>query len=115
MSSISVDFDGTLCSNKWPEIGEANLTLINYLKKAKSQGFKLILNTMREGEKLDDAVKWCKTLGLEFDAVNDNLPELVEGFGCNPRKIYADYYFDDHNVYNFGRKGPILRRHHGKA
>ena len=21
---IAVDFDGTLCENKWPEIGEAN-------------------------------------------------------------------------------------------
>lgn len=30
---IAVDFDGTLCENKWPEIGEPNKELIAYLKK----------------------------------------------------------------------------------
>lgn len=28
---IAVDFDGTLCENKWPEIGEPNTNLIGYL------------------------------------------------------------------------------------
>lgn len=28
---IAVDFDGTLCENKWPEIGEANEDMIYYL------------------------------------------------------------------------------------
>lgn len=30
---IAVDFDGTLCENKWPEIGEANEDMIYYLRK----------------------------------------------------------------------------------
>ena len=30
---IAVDFDGTLCENKWPEIGMPNEELIDYLKK----------------------------------------------------------------------------------
>lgn len=30
---IAVDFDGTLCENKWPEIGMPNEELIEYLKK----------------------------------------------------------------------------------
>ncbi len=29
---IAVDFDGTLCENKFPEIGEANKEMIKYLK-----------------------------------------------------------------------------------
>ena len=32
--------------------------------------------------------------GLEFDAVNDNLPGL-KLFGINPRKVAADVYIDD--------------------
>ena len=28
---IAVDFDGTLCENKYPEIGEPNMELINFL------------------------------------------------------------------------------------
>ncbi len=35
---IAVDFDGTLCFSKWPECGEPNQALINYLKKWKSDG-----------------------------------------------------------------------------
>ena len=30
---IAVDFDGTLCENKWPEIGEENEDMIYYLRK----------------------------------------------------------------------------------
>ena len=42
---IAVDFDGTLCFSKWPDCGEPNQALINYLKKWKSDGNKLILWT----------------------------------------------------------------------
>ena len=33
---IAVDFDGTLCFSKWPDCGEPNQALINYLKKWKA-------------------------------------------------------------------------------
>ena len=45
--TIAVDFDGTLCENKWPDIGNANLELIEQLKYAKGKGAKLILWTCR--------------------------------------------------------------------
>jgi hydroxymethylpyrimidine pyrophosphatase-like HAD family hydrolase len=44
---IAVDFDGTLCENKWPEIGMPNEELIEYLKKRQANGEKLILWTSR--------------------------------------------------------------------
>lgn len=47
---IAVDFDGTLCENKWPEIGEPMFGTIAYLLKEKEQGAKLILWTCRVGE-----------------------------------------------------------------
>lgn len=94
---IAVDFDGTLCENRWPEIGEANEQLIEYLKTEKSKGSKLILWTNRTEDKLSEAIKWCRNYEIEFDAVNDNLPEMIEFFGNNPRKIFANEYIDDHN------------------
>ena len=94
---IAVDFDGTLCENKWPEIGIPNEELIEYLKKRQANGEKLILWTSRNEEQTKDAVEWCKDHGLVFDAVNDNLPEIVEAFGGNCRKIFANEYIDDHN------------------
>ena len=94
---IAVDFDGTLCENKWPEIGMPNEELIEYLKRRQANGEKLILWTSRNEEQTKDAVEWCKDHGLVFDAVNDNLPEIVEAFGGNCRKIFANEYIDDRN------------------
>lgn len=91
----AVDFDGTLCREKYPDIGDANTALINYLINQKKRGSKIILWTCRTGELLQKAVELCRQHGLEFDAVNDNLPEIIEFYGVNSRKVYADYYIDD--------------------
>lgn len=56
---IAVDFDGTLCENKWPEIGEANEDMIYYLRKRQAEGDKLILWTCRVGDMLRKAINWC--------------------------------------------------------
>lgn len=92
---IAVDFDGTLCENQWPEIGLPNTKLIKELIYRRKQGDKLILWTNRVDDKLENAVNWCKEQGLEFDAINDNLPEIVEFFGSNSRKVFANIYIDD--------------------
>ena len=89
---IAVDFDGTLCEDAFPEIGKPHETLINDLKRCrKENGDKLILWTCRCGEYLDKAVEWCKEQGLEFDAVNENVPWI----GFYSRKVCADVYIDD--------------------
>lgn len=95
---IAVDFDGTLSLGQWPEIGTPNLELFQWLKRESAMGSRIILWTCRAGEQLRQAVEWCRNLGLVFDAVNDNLPEIVELYGNNSRKITADYYIDDRAV-----------------
>lgn len=110
---LSVDFDGTLCESQWPNIGKPNMHLFAYLINCRKCGIKVILNTMREGKLLDDAVEFCKKLGLSFDAVNNNLPEMVEMYGQNSRKIGADFYIDDRSaiVRGLGRRLPDLKRY----
>ncbi|WP_066738242.1 hypothetical protein [Butyrivibrio sp. AE2032] len=95
---FAVDFDGTLSFGEWPEVGPANHNLIEYLKDRKHSGDKLILWTCRAGDALDAAVDWCSGNGLEFDAINDNLPEVTEKYGNNSRKISCDVYIDDRAV-----------------
>lgn len=92
---FGVDFDGTLSFGQWPGCGPANDGLIDFLIKRQISGDKLILWTCREGNDLEVAVEWCKQMGLVFDAVNDNLPEVIEKYGCNSRKISCDFYIDD--------------------
>lgn len=96
---IAIDFDGTLCENKWPKIGEPNTELIIYLIMQKTIGARLILWTCRSGEMLDKAVAWCSEQGLKFDAVNDNLPEIIKEYGRDTRKIFANAYIDDCNFW----------------
>lgn len=102
---IAVDFDGTLCTDCFPSIGVANLSLIENLIKQRENGVKLVLWTSRTNnfdcgggakvDMLDEAVNWCSRLGLEFDAVNDNIQEVKDFTGGNTRKVYADVYIDD--------------------
>ena len=80
---IAVDFDGTLCFSNWPELGEPNRPLIEYMINQKRSGNKRILWTCRAGDALEKAVSWCKDQDLTFDAVNDNLPEVIEMYGTN--------------------------------
>lgn len=92
---IAVDFDGVLCEDQWPQIGPEKKDNIELAKYRKQAGAALILWTCRCGEKLDEAVAWCRERGLEFDAVNENLPERVAFYGSESRKISADEYWDD--------------------
>lgn len=91
---LAVDFDGTLCEHDFPEIGAAKKDVIKIVKYLQRDGTKLILHTCREDtaerEYLKDALRWCASNGLMFDAINEN-PWV--GFGRE--KMYADVYLDD--------------------
>lgn len=95
---IAVDFDGCLCENKYPEIGEEHTEVLDVLRRERENGSKLILWTCREGEKLHEAVKWCDERGIHFDCLNNNLLSLSEKFGSNSRKVCATEYWDDRAV-----------------
>lgn len=94
---FAVDFDKTLIlENEWPDAnGKPNKPMIDYLLMEKNRGTKIILWTCRDGKPLEDAVEFCRTQGLEFDAVNENLPEMIRKYGNDSRKISADKYIDD--------------------
>ncbi len=72
---VAVDFDGTLCLNAFPEIGEPNALIISYVKHLAAAGSKIILYTSRENGTralLDEAVAWCESQGIPLYAVIDN-------------------------------------------
>ena len=99
--TIAVDFDGTLCEYAFPKIGpqkDMHKNLMSELIKMREDGHKLILYTCRgdneEYKVLTEAIEWCKEKGLEFDAVNENIPEFVKKSGYSPKPV-ADIYLDD--------------------
>ena len=93
-----IDFDGTLCINKYPDIGEPRYSVIKRLKAEQEAGAKIILWTCRREKQLADAVYWCAVQGLKFDAINENLKSTIEHFGDDTRKVSATEYWDDQAV-----------------
>ena len=114
---IGVDFDGTLAITKgtYPKIREPIREVIDYLKEEQEKGAYLVLVTMREKEELAQAVTWCIKQGLEFDAVNDNLPHMKEFFNNNPRKIFCNEYIDDKNIGGIEYILQEIRKKRGKS
>lgn len=98
---IAVDFDGTLFETDYPHIIRPIFPVIDMAIARKEKGDKLILWTCRAGKELLDAITACNKEGLYFDAVNDNLEEMKEAWGNNPRKVAADEYWDDKNSWCF--------------
>lgn len=63
--------------HEYPNVGELNLLAIEYLKKYKELGGKLILFTCRTDYALLVAVSACEKAGLYFDAINNDLDETI--------------------------------------
>lgn len=96
---IAVDFDGTIVSHAYPNIGKPIPFAIETLNKLQADGHQLILWSVREGELLQEAVDYCQQKGLEFYAVNASFPEERQlSTADTPRKIIADIYIDDRNL-----------------
>lgn len=93
--AIAIDFDGCLCSDMHPDIGAPYWNVICAAIQEQIAGAKLVLWTCREGDDLQAAVDACSRWGLQFDAVNANLPERIAYYGNDCRKIGADEYWDD--------------------
>ena len=138
---ICVDFDNTICLDEWPNVGPIILNAIKVLKEKTKNGHKLILYTQRtknypicckelkeyaeingcqlnieDGPQCDNvdiltpAMDVCKEHGIEFDAYNKN-PEWELMTQDNSRKVFADYFIDDHSV---GMKYIVIRNSNGE-
>ena len=95
---IACDFDGTIVTHEYPQIGKPIPFAIQTLKKLQEEDHhQIILWTVREGALLDEALDYCKSRGLEFYAVNSNYPEEKPEERAN-RKVVADIYIDDRNL-----------------
>ncbi|MGN1375391.1 MAG: BT0820 family HAD-type phosphatase [Prevotella sp.] len=97
---IAVDFDGTIVEHRYPEIGRERPFAIETLKMLIADNHRLILWSVREGQLLEDAVKWCKERGIEFYAVNKDYPEErgLENNNHFSRKLKVDVFIDDRNI-----------------
>ena len=89
---IAVDFDGPCVEHNYPAIGMDVEGAVDVLRTLNKHGHRIILNTMRSGQRLEAAVRWFRARKIELWAVNRN-PEQ-EQWTTSP-KVYADIYIDD--------------------
>jgi hypothetical protein len=88
---IAVDFDGTCVTHEYPNIGK-DIGAIPVLKKFVAAGHLLILNTMRSGKELQEAVDWFKENDIPLRGVNED-PGQKEW--TQSPKVFANLYIDD--------------------
>lgn len=88
---IGVDFDGTVVTHEYPQVGQ-DIGAIPVLKKLVENGHQLILNTMRSGRELGDAIDWFKENGIELYGVGYN---PTQARWTSSPKCYAELYIDD--------------------
>lgn len=96
--TISIDFDGTIVTHMYPEIG----LLLPYAKEIINtlyeEGHTIIINTCRAGKFEGDAEAFLIENEINFHWINCNTPEKITEFKQDCRKISADIYIDDKNL-----------------
>ncbi len=92
---VALDFDGTLLTHEFPDLGE-DIGAFEWLLRFQNNfpELKYLLWTVRSGEPLLGAMRYCAYRGLEFWAVNVNLDQHTWPYpgSC---KAYAHAYVDD--------------------
>ncbi|WP_298536136.1 BT0820 family HAD-type phosphatase [uncultured Algibacter sp.] len=105
---IAVDFDGTIVEDAYPKVGKPMIFAFETLKKLQEDGHRLILWTYRCGDRLDEAVEFCKDNGIIFYAVNNSFSEEKYDNSIS-RKINADIFIDDRNIGGFPGWGVVYQ------
>ncbi|NQU42715.1 hypothetical protein HQ520_05485 [bacterium] len=105
---VAIDYDGTLAhgpggrgTDPYPNAGEPDQEMIDFALRVLAGGHYLILDTCRMGHPQIVAIAALRRWGLDIMAwpgqafVNQNVPERINLYGGNPRKISADLYIDN--------------------
>lgn len=94
--SIAIDFDGTVVKHKYPQIGDENDNCSNILKRwIEKYNVGLILDTMRGGHLLDEAVNWFEERGVKLYGVAEHPTQKT---WTQSTKAYGQFSIDDRNV-----------------
>jgi hypothetical protein len=96
---IAIDFDGTICTVSYPEIGREREGAKEFINMLYDEGYLIVINTCRSDggdHKAETIVRdFMKLRGIKYHAINENLDFLIEYYKCDTRKISADVYIDD--------------------
>jgi hypothetical protein len=92
---IAIDFDGTIATLSFPEVGTLIKQADVIIRRLHAQGHKIVINTCRSGKYEGLAQDFLDENMIPYDLINANLAELITQYKQDCRKISADIYIDD--------------------
>lgn len=96
MITIALDFDGTCVTHRYPKIGEELPLCVETLRRWHDlYDVEYILDTMRSGKELDDAVNWFKERHIPLYSIGKHPTQHA---WTTSTKCHANYSIDDRNV-----------------
>lgn len=91
---IGLDFDGTITTNAYPDVG-ADLGAFPWLLEAQEKGARFILFTMRDGPELEAAADYLIGNGVKLMGANVNPTQWSWTMSPKP---YCHLYVDDNSL-----------------
>ena len=90
---IGIDFDGTVVTHEYPMVGR-DIGAVPVLKRLVREGYKLILNTMRDSKNgtLQDAINWFNENNIPLCGINTTPGQ--DTWTDSP-KAHCQLYIDD--------------------
>lgn len=89
---IGIDFDGTMVKHAYPEIGEELELAVETVLNLIEAGHKIILYTMRSGDRLVEAVKYMEENDIKLYGINEN---PTQHHWTKSNKTFCNLYIDD--------------------
>ena len=104
---VAIDFDGVLCREAWPGIGEEMPGALDFLRWLDENDFDRVLWTCRSYHEdslpeFEAMMIWLGERGFGHGSgwagINRNTDSMVEEYGSRPRKVGYDAIIDDKAV-----------------
>jgi hypothetical protein len=118
---IAIDFDDTIAYSNYPDILGIKPNAAEVIGKMHNEGNDIIVWTCRLGEPLEMAEAFLKENKILHHTVNKHIQRIMDKYGNDTRKIYADVYIDDKNlggipddwneIYEMVKQHPLYGKH----
>lgn len=100
---LAIDFDDTIADTSYPEIHGLKKDAREYINKLYSDEWYIIIWTCRannDNSKMpyNMMFEFLQKEGINYHKINEQHDGLLDFFG-DTRKISADYYIDDKNIF----------------
>lgn len=95
---LAIDFDGTIATDSFPEVGTLREDADVIIRKLYEDGHDIIINTCRTGKYEGLAEYFLVDNNIPYHFINSNLPRVIDTYKQDCRKISADFYIDNRNI-----------------